>query len=127
VIELHGEQHYKPVTFGGITREEAEENFRQQNIRDENKRKAAEEAGWIYIVFKFDEEINMKNLMGKIQNFKPKYQTKKTPYTPVNKQKSPKRQEDPVKRQQRLAYAREARKKAYQAKKQWIKNNRKRR
>jgi len=73
IIEMHGPQHYQPVTFGGIPKEEAELNYNHQTNRDESKRRAAEEAGWIYIVFKYDEEITEQLLLSKISDFQPKY------------------------------------------------------
>ena len=36
-IEYNGEQHYKPVNFGGISMERATENFRKQQIHDQIK------------------------------------------------------------------------------------------
>lgn len=56
IIECHGEQHYKPVRFGGITDEEAQENYKGQVARDEKKKEAAEKAGYAYIVIKYDEK-----------------------------------------------------------------------
>ena len=37
LLEIDGDAHYKPIRFGGITYEEAMENFKQQKIRDEVK------------------------------------------------------------------------------------------
>lgn len=37
LIEVDGEQHFYPVCFGGISSEEAEENFRLTKLRDEIK------------------------------------------------------------------------------------------
>ena len=56
VIEIHGEQHYKPVCFGGITLEEAKRNFRKRQEVDYKKQLAAEKAGWKYIVIKYTEK-----------------------------------------------------------------------
>ena len=55
-IEVHGEQHYSSVCFGGIDITEAENNFRRQQERDEEKKNAVEEAGWTYIIVKYDEK-----------------------------------------------------------------------
>jgi hypothetical protein len=49
VIECHGEQHYQPVTFGGISKEEAEVKLVQQKKRDTEKEEAALFAGYTYI------------------------------------------------------------------------------
>lgn len=56
VIEVHGLQHYKPCCFGGITLDKAKENFRGQQERDEAKKIAAEEAGWTYVIVKYNEK-----------------------------------------------------------------------
>lgn len=37
LIEVDGEQHFKPVCFGGITKERAELNFRKSQERDKIK------------------------------------------------------------------------------------------
>lgn len=66
VIEVHGEQHYMPVTFGGITEQEAELNFRRQQFRDVTKRNAALDAGATYLIIKYDEELNEDILARKI-------------------------------------------------------------
>lgn len=49
VIEVMGEQHFGPVTFGGISKDEAIINYHNQVIRDEIKKEAALDAGWTYI------------------------------------------------------------------------------
>lgn len=38
VLEYDGQQHYKPVRFGGISQEKAEENFNSQKMRDKIKK-----------------------------------------------------------------------------------------
>lgn len=55
VVEIMGQQHFSPVCFGGIDKEQALRNLRDTRARDENKRIAALEAGWGYVVLKFDE------------------------------------------------------------------------
>ena len=59
VIEVHGEQHYQPVCFGGMDLELAKYNFRRQRRVDQEKRAAAEAAGWAYIVVKYDEKVTV--------------------------------------------------------------------
>ena len=49
VIEVHGEQHYRPVRFGGVSIEEAILNYNTQQWRDNRKQRAAEDAGWVYL------------------------------------------------------------------------------
>lgn len=55
IVEVHGQQHYGPVRFGGIDEDQAKRNFSGLRERDEAKRQAAEEAGWAYIVVKYNE------------------------------------------------------------------------
>jgi len=55
VIEAHGEQHYKPVDFGGEGEEKAEENFLQQIHRDKLKEELAKEAGFVYLSISYTE------------------------------------------------------------------------
>lgn len=56
VIEVHGQQHYKPTCFGGITKDRAKINFRQRLEADWKKQEAAEKAGWTYLIVRFDEQ-----------------------------------------------------------------------
>lgn len=68
IIECHGEQHYKPTQFGGISKEEAKRNLVKQQERDENKRRAAQEAGWTYVVVSHEEaDINESELSEKVK------------------------------------------------------------
>jgi len=55
VIEVMGEQHYRPVDFGGEGFNAAEEAFYATQHRDERKKRYAEEAGWCYIEIPYDE------------------------------------------------------------------------
>jgi hypothetical protein len=66
IIEVHGEQHYKPVCFGGISEHDAELNFKRQQFRDTIKKDAAVVAGATYIVIKYNEEVNEETLSKKI-------------------------------------------------------------
>ncbi len=50
VIEYHGRQHAQPVCFGGVSQEQAEENFVNQQLRDQAKAQSANEAGWVLVV-----------------------------------------------------------------------------
>ena len=43
VIEFNGKQHYEPVNFGGISQEEADNQFKKQKKHDRLKRKFCEE------------------------------------------------------------------------------------
>lgn len=78
VLECHGEQHYKPVRFGGMTEEEAQANYEQQVIRDQKKRKAAEKAGYAYIVIKYNEEPTPAMIIQRINDYEPIFQIDKT-------------------------------------------------
>lgn len=53
VIECHGEQHYRPVAFGGDI-EQAVSNFEDQKIRDNEKKQAALTTGWIFVEIPFN-------------------------------------------------------------------------
>ena len=55
VIEVHGEQHYYPVAFGG-DQQEAEEAFKKTQIRDRQKQVAALNAGWTYVVIPYTDK-----------------------------------------------------------------------
>ena len=37
IIEYDGIQHFKPITFGGISKERANENFETQKLKDKSK------------------------------------------------------------------------------------------
>lgn len=56
VIETMGEQHYKPIKFGGISIEEAYRNLKRRIILDNNKQLAAKMAGWAYVVVSYKEK-----------------------------------------------------------------------
>lgn len=69
VIEIHGEQHFRPVCFGGITKNEAKYNFLRRLYLDIQKQEAAERALWAYVVVKHDEKnITLEKLVAKIQS-----------------------------------------------------------
>lgn len=68
VIEVHGEQHYRPVCFGGMTQDQAEKNFRHRQELDEEKKLAAEEACWGYVIVKYTEkDITLDELASRIR------------------------------------------------------------
>lgn len=56
VCEIHGEQHYTPVCFGGMLMSEAKRIFEQRVRVDKEKQDAAESAGWAYLVVKYTEK-----------------------------------------------------------------------
>ena len=55
IIECHGKQHYDPIRFGGVDADQAKRNLIATQGRDEKKREAAYQAGWTYVVVKYDE------------------------------------------------------------------------
>jgi very-short-patch-repair endonuclease len=66
-IEVHGQQHERPVCFGGIDMSEAEDNFRRQQERDAAKKKAVEDVGWAYVVVWYNEkDITLEALQARI-------------------------------------------------------------
>ena len=56
IIEVHGEQHFSPICFGGITIDEAKRNFLKRLQLDHEKQEAAQEALWAYVVVKHNEK-----------------------------------------------------------------------
>jgi len=69
VIEIHGEQHYSPVCFGGMDIEKAKRVFLQRLRLDEKKQTAAKEAKWAYVVVKYTEKnITLEELVDKISD-----------------------------------------------------------
>lgn len=112
VIECHGEQHYFPVCFGGISQEEAKRKFEAQQLRDEAKKEAVTKAGWTYIIFKYDEDVTFPKLIQKIDEAAPETQV----ITPVK----PRKTRTPWQREN-LKRAKEYRKKRY---KEWKQSQR---
>jgi hypothetical protein len=123
VIECHGQQHYKPVRFGGMSQEEAEVKFVQQIRRDMAKKDAARKAGWTYVVFKYDEDVDVNSLMAKItaqdnvaEDRGVSGQDRNVVSQQVKQKKKPKQNEDYHKEQ--LKRAREYRKQRYRKQKE---------
>lgn len=103
IIEINGEQHYKPVCFGGITKTEAKYNYRKNIERDFKKEQAAINAGWSYVVIDYkyknitkEELLKIINLIeknrlpNKTETIKKKYnwgEKKKIPSRPFNTKK----------------------------------------
>jgi hypothetical protein len=57
VVEVHGEQHYKAVRFGGISEEKASFNFAKSSLRDVEKALSAKRSGLIYIAFSYKDNF----------------------------------------------------------------------
>lgn len=102
-IELQGKQHFEFTPFF----HETEEDFKAAQQRDMLKQAAIEQAGWTYVTFRYDEDINETNLLSKISSFKPIY----PPREEINQTERPRR--DP-RREERLRKAKEYRRKRYQ-------------
>lgn len=66
VIEIHGEQHYYPVQFGGISPQEAKMEFIRRVNQDNAKKQAALEANYKYVTIKYDEIITSELLWKKL-------------------------------------------------------------
>lgn len=67
VIEIHGQQHYSPSTFGGISKEEALFKFKKQKEIDEVKEMAAIKAGWSYLAIPYyDTKLSIQELTERI-------------------------------------------------------------
>ena len=58
-IEVHGEQHYMPVRFGGISELEAERKLIAQQERDRIKKKLCIDNGWRYVDFAYNDPIDL--------------------------------------------------------------------
>lgn len=81
VCEIHGEQHFKPVCFGGITMVEARKVFEKRVEVDKIKKDLAEDVGWAYVVVKYDEKKITNNELSQrindaIKNSKPRKEVK---------------------------------------------------
>jgi hypothetical protein len=98
-----------------MSQEEADEKFLDQRTRDEAKKKAAEEAGWTYVVFKYDEDITLHNLLAKINSHEPDYAVREE--TPELDPREAEQKEEQLER------ARQYRKRRYQWFKRWRKKN----
>lgn len=101
VIEAHGQQHYEPVCFGGISKEEAAKRYYEQVERDLEKRRAAEDAGWTYIAVKYDDTLDVERLADiAIANSAPlQRKTKKSWMTEDQKERARKRRKENYQRQ----------------------------
>jgi hypothetical protein len=68
IIEIHGEQHFNEVCFGGKPLHEAKEDLIKRKRMDRKKQQAAEEVFWAYVVVRFDEKnITLEELSNKIR------------------------------------------------------------
>ena len=65
-IEVHGEQHYKPVRFGGRSEQEARDAFELQQIADIEKKNYCRLNGWRYLAFRYNEKLDAEYVVKKI-------------------------------------------------------------
>lgn len=117
VVECHGEQHYHPVTFGGVDYEVALDNFHGTQRRDLLKKDGALYGGWTYIEVKYDMHITEDTLFALYQLAQ---KEAKSYNEVVDKDVQPK--EDTY-RKEKLEKARAYRKEQYKQQKEWKKNN----
>lgn len=64
VIEYHGEQHYMPVSFGGIAQDKAKINFTSCQKRDKIKKSYCLNNNIKYIEISYKEKDNIKQIIG---------------------------------------------------------------
>jgi DNA-directed RNA polymerase subunit RPC12/RpoP len=65
LIEYDGEQHYRPVCFGGISNEEAEENFEKTKINDKIKDKYAKDNKIPLLRISYEKFNNIEDILKK--------------------------------------------------------------
>jgi hypothetical protein len=63
IIEYDGIQHYEPVNFGGCTKEQAEENFKNQQIRDKIKNEYCNENNINLLRIKYTDFKNINKII----------------------------------------------------------------
>jgi hypothetical protein len=66
LIEFHGEQHYRPVKFGGIFDNNSDDTFQKGKERDKIKKSYALENGIPLLIIKYDET---NRILGLIKEF----------------------------------------------------------
>lgn len=131
VIECHGEQHYEPVTFGGIGQATAVEKFQAQQARDQAKQEACTAAGWTYIAIPHfhEDKICEEYILDLIERNRNDSEllVPDKPATSVDWEKlyqEKKRKEEVSGRAEaRRKQAREHRKQQYQRRKEWLKQH----
>lgn len=117
VIECHGEQHYRPVNFGGRDYEMAVESHNETKRRDRIKREGALYAGWAYIEVPYNAKVTEDFLYEKWLLAKQEAES----YNEVVDKPVLKERSEFEKR--RLELARQARKERYQRAKEWKKEH----
>jgi len=69
IIEVDGEQHFKPVQFGGIGYEQALDNFEEQKHRDSLKLRMAKEMECKLVRIPYNAPISKESLYEEIGDF----------------------------------------------------------
>jgi len=67
-FEYDGQQHHRPVRFGGISEERAKENFKALKGRDRKKNRLCKSKGCMLIRVKYDEDLTLEHIRQKIQS-----------------------------------------------------------
>jgi len=86
-IEFHGQQHSKPVRFGGISEQEAKNRLLLQRRRDHKVQDAITDAGWSTLVIYEDEILDGEILTQKILAAVSKQESRTYEYKPKPKTK----------------------------------------
>ena len=66
-IERNGEQHYRPVCFGGISKKAAKDNLVIVQKRDKHKAALLKEHGVKLLIISYDEEITKDNIERRVR------------------------------------------------------------
>ena len=69
LIEFNGEQHYRPVKFGGLDDNTADNTFEQVKKRDEVKKDYAVKNGIPLLIIRYDETDRILELIKEFLNF----------------------------------------------------------
>jgi len=61
-IEYDGKQHFEPVDFGCLSKDQAERALRAQQERDHRKNQLCENNGYIIVRFPYNKKLNVRNV-----------------------------------------------------------------
>jgi len=118
VIECHGEQHYRPVNFGGGDYQVAVDSFHATQRRDYLKREGALYGGWVYIEIPYNIEVTEDSIFGLYVLAKEEAEG----YNEVT-DKVVQQPEKDAYHEEQLERARQHRKERYQRQKEWKKQH----
>jgi AraC-like DNA-binding protein len=68
-IEHDGEQHFRPVRFGGMSLEEAIKNFESIQERDARKKRLCCENNYTLVRVRYDDELSVENINRMLQRY----------------------------------------------------------